>query len=122
VALAPLLFVAVYLPGQVMLRCRMDGVVRPACCCPAQDERKDTGPVVEAQGCCDRQITANERPAVEAARRAEPGMAPAAVALAAPLPVLFDAPATRPGQRAAQRDGPAREGPLIVLVKHAFLI
>src|SRR5581483_3396473 len=66
VALAPLLLLAVYLPGQMMLRCRIDGHVSPVCCCPPDEESQDTGPVVKAQDCCDRELTASQRPVVEA--------------------------------------------------------
>jgi hypothetical protein len=122
VALAPLLLVAVYLPGQAMLRCRMDGLLRPTCCCPQQGEPQYAGTVVQAQDCCDREVSDSEAPAVEAARRAEPALGSAVAvmpssATAAPtiLPIGQD-------DRAAQRYGPAREGPPLVLLKHAFLI
>lgn len=124
VALAPLLLVAVYLPGEMMMRCRFDGLLRAACCCPqAQDgEAQDSGPVVKAQDCCDRVVSANERPVVEAARRADTG--PITWAWVAP-PVaspVTDTSRSRPAAWVAQRYGPARGGPPIVLVKQSFLI
>src|ERR1700712_5733196 len=76
VALAPLLLLAVCLPGQAMLRCRIDGLLRQACCCPPTREAKDSGPVVKAQDCCDREATVNARSAVEPARTAAGELAP----------------------------------------------
>ena len=122
VALAPLLLVAVYLPGEMMLRCRMDGTLRPACCCPSEDAPQDSGPVVQAQSCCDREITQSERPVVDTARGA--GRDLVATTALAPVATLV-AVALPPTSRfdwTAQRYGPAREGPPLVLVKHAFLI
>ena len=124
VALAPLLLVAVYLPGEMMLRCRIDGLLRPACCCPAQEAQtpQDAGPTAEAQDCCDREITGSTRPVVEAARRAEPGLLPAFALLPSATATVAALPAGDRDPPAAQRYGPAREGPPLVLLKHAFLI
>jgi hypothetical protein len=124
VALAPLLLVAVYLPGEMMMRCKFDGLLRPACCCPqAQDgQLQGSGPVVKAQDCCDRVLSASERPVVEAARRADPGpitWAWAATPVASPV---TDSSPPRPAAWVAHRSGPARGGPTIVLVKQSFLI
>jgi hypothetical protein len=121
VALAPLLLLAVYLPGQLMLRCRIDGHLRPACCCPQDEETHDKGPVAKAQDCCDPELTANQRPVVEAEQRsAEPLVAPGS--FLAVLPIA--APLAQPERSnfAWQAHGPPREGPPIVLLKHAFLI
>src|SRR5678815_5663504 len=99
---------AVYLPGEMMMRCRMDGMLRPACCCPHADQAEDTGPVVKAQDCCDRELSASERPVVEAARWADPDGA-----AAAPSPVILvaspvaDRSPTRRSDGFAQRYGPA---------------
>ena len=121
VALAPLLLLAVYLPGQVMLRCRIDGHLRPACCCPQGDEKRDPGPVVKAQDCCDRELTVNLRPVAEAdCQTADPLFAP--VSFLAVLPIA--APPAEPDRSnfAWQAQAPPRQGPPIVLLKHAFLI
>jgi hypothetical protein len=122
VALAPLLMLAVYLPGQVMSRCRMNGLLRPACCCPADDQAENAVAALKAADCCDREIAQTVRPVVDAATPTEPGFNPAA-AVAALLPSvpLLSAPAER-FDWALQRHGPAREGPPLVLLKHAFLI
>jgi hypothetical protein len=122
VALAPLLLLAVYLPGETMLRCRIDGLLRPACCCPQEDAPALPGPVVKAQDCCDRELARTERPAFEAARPAGNDLAPPVAMAIAPIagPVVPAPPSSF--DRASQRHGPAREGPPIVLIKHAFLI
>ena len=121
VALAPLPL-AVFLPGEMMLRCRIDGLLRPACCCPTSEAPQAAGPTVEAQDCCDREITGSARPVVEAARRAEPGLLPAFALLPAVTTAVADLPAGNRHVPTAQRYGPAREGPPLVLLKHAFLI
>src|SRR4051794_13763898 len=72
VALAPVLLLLVYLPGETLLRGRIDGRLRPACCCPEaskQDSnRQDSGPVLKARDCCDREVTQNQRLTAESAR------------------------------------------------------
>jgi hypothetical protein len=121
-ALAPALLLLVYLPAQVMMRCRMDGLLRSACCCPQQSEEPSPGPVVKAQDCCDQHVAAGERPKADVARSSSRGLAPSA-ALAVVVPAVPPlVPATHRFDRAVQRYGPAREGPPLVLLKHAFLI
>jgi len=122
VALAPALLLLVYLPAQLMLRCRFDGLLREACCCPSAGERQASGPVVKAQDCCDREVAQQVRPKAEAASSPTRDVAPVAavVALATALPL--GPTASDRLQRAAQRHGPVREGPRIVLLKQAFLI
>jgi hypothetical protein len=120
VALAPLLLLAVYLPGEMMLRCRIDGHLRPVCCCPQDEETQDTGPVVKAQDCCDRELTANQRPVVEPGQRAgELGRVPLSVAV---LPIASSLAEPARSDLTWRAHGPPREGPPIVLLKHAFLI
>lgn len=126
VALAPLLLLAVYLPGQMMLRCRIDGLLRPACCCPSESEAlQDRGPVIRAQDCCDRELTVNQRPVVAPARSIVATVDFAGAASAAvPAPLAFLLPAeTDRSHRKWPAHGPPREGPtLALLLKHAFLI
>jgi hypothetical protein len=121
-ALAPALLLLVYLPAQMMLRCRIDGLLRSTCCCAHEGEHESSGPVVKAQDCCDQEIAQNQRPQAEAASSPTRDLAPiAAVALVvAPVPLVE--PSTDLFDRPAQRHGPAREGPGIVLLKQAFLI
>ena len=122
VALAPLLFVAVYLPGEMMLRCRIDGRLRPMCCCSHDEQNQDTGPVAKAQDCCDQEMIGSDRPVVEAAASAglDAHWVTAAVVPVSALPLGLGSP-DRP-VRIWQAQGPPREGPPLVLIKHAFLI
>jgi hypothetical protein len=122
VALAPLLLLAVYLPGEMMLRCRIDGQLRPACCCPDDAQREKTGPTIEAQDCCDRLVTDSVRPVVNVVRPTDADVIASAAILPVATSALSIAPPRAPGAWAAQRYGPAREGPPLVLLKHAFLI
>jgi hypothetical protein len=123
-AVAPVLLLLVYLPAQALLRCRMDGMLRTACCCPQERESQDTSPAMKAQDCCERAVThAHQRPTAEAARPANRDIDTqmTAVALATPSADTL-APSFERPDGARQRHGPAREGPPIVLLKHAFLI
>ena len=122
VALAPVLLLMAYLPAEAMLRCRIDGLLRSTCCCSHENDQQSSGPVVKAQDCCDTEVIESVRPTAEAAHPATHGLAFIATAA---VPVAPGAPVAAPIAalaRAAQRHGPAREGPPIVLLKHAFLI
>jgi hypothetical protein len=122
-ALAPLLLVAVYLPAEMMLRCRIDGRLRPACCCPADAKPQDSGPVVQAQDCCDRELTGSARPVVAAPRAVSGTDVVWATAAALPVQsISFSFAQARGPDWAWQANGPPREGPPLVLLKHAFLI
>ena len=90
VAFAPALLLVVYLPGETLLRCQIDGMLRAACCCPQEAETQSAGPVVKAADCCNTEVTQNT-----------------------PLEAR---------DRDWQRHGPPRDGPPLVLLKHAFLI
>ena len=123
VALAPVLLFTARLPAEVMLRCRIDGMLRSACCCPAKQEAPSSQNTLRAADCCERAVVAaNQLPAVvppQAPDAAHLLTGAAAPATASVIPVV--APPTRIDW-GAQRYGPAREGPPIVLLKHAFLI
>ena len=122
VALAPLLLLAVVLPGEVMVRCHLDGLLRPAPCCSHDPEPGDSGPAFEARDCCDREVTATDRPVSEAVRATDGGqIATGAFTPHAGAGALLIVPPNHGGW-AAQRYGPTRGGPPIVLLKHAFLI
>jgi hypothetical protein len=123
VALAPALLLLVYLPAQAMLRCHIDGLLRTVCCCSHQKQEQPSGPALKGQGCCDQEIAHSERPKADVARSSNRDLPPAAVALTllAPSAAVVSPPVVR-FDRAAQRHGPAREGPPLVLLKHAFLI
>jgi hypothetical protein len=122
VALAPVLLLLLYLPGETMLRCRIDGMLRASCCCPHKAATESSGPVVKAADCCDQEATQSTRLTVVATIPANHDLVQVATAaiVAAPLPSLAS-PIERL-DRAWQRHGPAREGPPLVLLKHAFLI
>jgi len=124
-ALAPALLLLVCLPAQMMLRCRFDGLLRAECCCARQEQQdKDqpAGPTIDAQDCCDRVMANSDRPTADVARPATRAPAPTSVvAVVIDFPALLG-PAPHRFDRAAQRHGPAREGPPLVLLKHAFLI
>ena len=122
VALAPLLLLAVYLPGQMMMRCRIDGLLRPVCCCPHDTEpAQQRGPIVKAQDCCDREMSSSDRSAVEVTQRdaellAAPVSFPAVLPSGSLLVEIDRAALTCHVHR------PPRGGPPVVLLKHAFLI
>lgn len=121
-ALAPALLLLVYLPAQLMLRCRIDGLLRTECCCSHQKQQQPSGPAVKAQDCCDQEIANGQRPKADVARSATRDLGPTvALAILAPSAPVLLPPVVR-FDRAGQRHGPAREGPPLVLLKHAFLI
>jgi hypothetical protein len=121
-ALAPALLLLVYLPAQMMLRCRIDGLLRSTCCCSDEGERESSGPVVKAQDCCDQEVAQTQRPKAEATSSPSRDVAPAAAVAVLATFVPLGPPATDRFDRGAKRHGPAREGPPIVLLKQAFLI
>jgi hypothetical protein len=123
-AFAPLLLLAVALPSQSLLRCRIDGFLRSSCCCPAEAkaETERALPVVKAQDCCDREGTLGERPVIAPIRTSSVDTAwTPSIAVSAPS-VYFSFAAPDRSQRVWQAQGPPRQGPPIVLLKHAFLI
>jgi hypothetical protein len=122
VALAPVLVLLVYLPGQTMLRCRIDGLLRSTCCCLHEDEDQSSGPVVKAQDCCDPQASESARPTAEAAHPATYDLASISTSAVAVATIAHLTAPIAELRRGAQRHGPAREGPPIVLLKHSFLI
>jgi len=73
--------------GAVWLRCRITGVLQPACCCPAVDGADEAAPqpaTAEAADCCDHVVTDVDQPPSELASRA-PAVAPALVIAAADI-------------------------------------
>ena len=123
VALAPALLLMAYLPAQSMLRCRIDGMLRSACCCPEKKEAPSSHAAIRAADCCERAILgSHQRPAMEAPRA--PNVDHVLAAATVPL-VAVAVPTITPATGidwSAQRYGPTREGPPLVLLKHAFLI
>src|SRR5262245_42533755 len=84
-ALAPALLLLVYLPAQVLLRCRMDGLLRAECCCSHHGKEQPSGPTMKAQGCCAQEVADSQRPEADVARSATRDLAPT-TALAVVLP------------------------------------
>ena len=122
-AVAPVLLLLVYLPAQALMRCRMDGMLRTACCCPHERESQDTSPALQAQDCCERAATpASSRPTAEAARAASRNINQMTAVVYATPPADALVPLLERPDGAWPRHGPPREGPPIVLLKHAFLI
>ena len=122
-AFAPLFLLIVVVPGQELLRCQMDGLLRTSCCCPSDKETNSDSSmaVLKAQGCCDRMATAANHPPAEAPRTAHDQFGWMSFqALAAPVALSLD-----PSVRAIpvrQSHGPPRSGPSVLLLKNAFLI
>lgn len=120
-ALAPLLFAATFLPRENMVRCHIDGLLHPAPCSTHPDEAGDSGPALKVRDCCDREATTAQLPVAEAVGATDD----LDVSNAVSAPCAAAGAATKVRDRrawSAQRDGPARNAPSIVLVKHAFLI
>ena len=92
VALAPVLLLLVYLPGETMLRCRIDGMLRDSCCCPHKAESERAAPVVKAADCCDQEATQSTRQAAVAPNSAHRDLAQVvavAFAVRSPAPLHF---------------------------------
>jgi hypothetical protein len=121
-ALAPVALLLVCLPGQMMLRCRIDGGLREACCCPADQKNQNPGSTASAQDCCDREVTVNARAPFEAARSTEPEILPSDFAVTSFALVAFTAPPVPRIDRSWHSHGPPREGRALVVLKQAFLI
>jgi len=132
VAFAPALLLLVCLPGQMMLRCRLDGMLRTACCCPvAAEEAEGAGEAASpapsrltSQGCCERTVVEGHRPAAEAARSPQLAADAAwAAGVDAPWVAALDpAPERAHANNARQRYRPPREGPRLIVLKQSFLI
>jgi hypothetical protein len=121
-ALVPVLLLVVSFPGQVLLRCQMDGQLRSACCCPGdEDEASAEAGATLSSPCCDRVIASRQGAPVAPAR----GPAPAVdVAIPVGLPAIAarDHFAPRTPPRALLQGGPPREGPPLSILKQSFLI
>jgi len=121
-ALLPVLIVAASLPGRALMRCRFDGTLRDACCCPGDDEASGpSAPFVAEARCCERVMADASRTPVVSSRSAEPGVdgassviLPVAVAPAAPEP-----PRAPPG---LARGCSLPPRPPLLVLKQTFLI
>jgi hypothetical protein len=117
VALAPLVLVLVSLPSQVLVRCRMDGRLREACCCPRDAGAAPAAPAVTSADCCAPETSVRQLPVARASAATESAPVLAVTFLSA----LPDAAKRTPARR-ARPSAPAREGPPLRLLKQAFLI
>ena len=99
VALAPLLLVLVSLPSQVLMRCRMDGLLRDSCCCPRGDGAVLAGPTVASASCCQGETSVRQLPVVRTT--AAPDATPAPIATALPALAPQPGPRTRAVRPAA---------------------
>jgi hypothetical protein len=119
----PFVLFVVALPSQMLMRCRLDGQLRAACCCPADrmgEESKAPGPVLSDPRCCHREVSSRALPAVALRPTTDsivPGVAVFLRSYAAP--VENEIAAWIPGR---QRSRPPREGPRIIVLKQSFLI
>jgi hypothetical protein len=122
-ALVPVLLVVASVPEQVLLRCRMDGELRAACCCHAGDSSasEPTGPAVSNPCCCDRVIVSRSVAPFASSRAAAP-VVEVALPVVLPAYAVLAAPAPPRAPRAVQSGGPAREGPGLLVLKQTFLI
>jgi hypothetical protein len=123
-ALAPLFLLVVAGPGQELLRCQIDGLLRTSCCCPADQESESDSStaVVKTQGCCDRSAAAaaDHSPAETTTTAHDRFGWTSFQALAAPA-VLSLAHSDR-AIPLRQSHWPRRDGPSVLLLKNAFLI
>lgn len=123
-ALVPVLLLLVAAPGQELLRCSMDGLLRTSCCCPAAKETKDDGvtAVLKTQGCCDRAVVVGDHPPAESTSRTIHDTLDwvSFEVLASPLAFVLD---DRGRDRLVRHsNGPPPNGPSVLLLKSAFLI
>jgi hypothetical protein len=122
-ALAPLLMLLVSLPSQAFFRCRFTGQVRSACCCPAKPAvTPHSSAEVSAQDCCDREVLKQQRPIAAAAQAPEMPLGWVGIPVSAVVPVLLAMADPPRAERLHGSHAPPREGPPLVLLKHAFLI
>jgi hypothetical protein len=121
-AVVPVLLLVVAIPGQQLLRCQMDGLLRTSCCCPVDAEMSGKSvPVISAQSCCSPVAAVTDRLPAEAVRAAAGEFAWTSFqALAAPVALSAAEPARDLPVR--QSHGPPGRCPSLVLLKSAFLI
>jgi hypothetical protein len=118
--LAPFLLFVVSLPGQVLLRCRFDGQLRIACCCPSDQRVEQSGPALSDPSCCQREVSTPALPAF-AVRPPTDLIAPAVAVVLPPFAVAL-AHQVAASTPARHRSRPPREGPPIIVLKQSFLI
>ena len=111
-----LLFGAVAHAAQ-LYRCRMDGIVRTSCCCPADDEG-DQLPALKDASCCDiEHVRVVRAPTTTSPRQDEALPVPAMIA----SPLFAIVPTPRP-MLLSPTEARSRVGPLILELKSSRLI
>ncbi|MBC8133302.1 MAG: hypothetical protein H7X95_10010 [Deltaproteobacteria bacterium] len=126
-AFVPVLMLMASLPSQMLMRCRMDGLVRTSCCCPVDKNAGSQAhePLLKAQACCDREVATHVPPTVATtvpARAPHEESLSIAVVLSPSTSAWNSLPARLSPPRVFRGHGPPRSGPGIVVLKHAFLI
>jgi hypothetical protein len=122
-ALAPLLMLILSAPEQVLLRCRYDGRVRTACCCPAERDAHSAQrpPSMKAACCCDREVVAAQASLAEPSSATHAGdVLPPPVLLA--VEVAIEPPRLRAVPRELARGRSGDDGPPLILLKQTLLI
>lgn len=123
----PVLMLLASLPSQMLLRCRMDGLLRASCCCPADKNAVAQAhvPLLKAQSCCDSEVATHVPPTIATtvpARASDEESLSIAVVLSPSMSAWNSPPAHLSPPRVFRGHGPPRSGPGIVVLKHAFLI
>jgi hypothetical protein len=122
-ALAPFVLFVVSLPSQMLMRCRLDGQLRTACCCPASrtgEESKARGPVLSDPRCCHGEGSRHASRAIAVRPATDSNVPAGAVVIRSYVARAEHEGATWiPG---SQRSRPPREGPRIIVLKQSFLI
>lgn len=123
-ALGPLFLLMLMTPGQDLLRCQFDGLLRASCCCPVAKTAPggDATPVVKGQGCCDRVASTAPRPAPAEATTGTGTQVDALVVHAVVSRGPFVAAPPARALIARQSHGPPQGGPPILLQKSTLLI
>ena len=105
-----------------MLRCRIDGVLRPTTCSPELDERREAGPTVKGQDCCQPELARSCAPPYEVVRATDDEQDSIAASQSCAGAIDAAIAGLDRGKGWLRRHEPARQGPSLVLSKHAFLI
>jgi hypothetical protein len=123
-AWVPVLLVMASIPEHALLRCRMDGELRAACCCHRAGETstsEPSGPAVSKPCCCDR-VVVGRSVAPFASGRGPAPVIQVAIPVVCPAYAVLAAPALMRAARDVRGGGPAREGPTLLVWNQTFLI
>ena len=100
-----------------LYRCRMDGVIRKACCC---EKAHDASPSheISSESCCDISHVERQVPRSIESKRVELATAKIAVRAIDPIELFFIPAVARPAREPELRP----QGPPILLVKCVLLV